>query len=245
MATRAGHLNMNPSAPTRRPTLPPAYRREPEGENLPSHPPPKYESIFGSAATQANPHPARPARETIFQRTQAFQVDTAAQNSSPPRLSEFVPFCSTKDRFGSCRPLRMRNAGSVEDLEVRGCGCHARMHTHQGGALQWRYAGRGERKVAGASSLLVLDLITTGASAGEERRKPVAYLVRSSPLRSGGDNDWRLLVDLRGWLATKKEAQQMEVLITASCLALLKKDVDRRRTLQITVMKDDVASSHQ
>ncbi|PFH62056.1 hypothetical protein XA68_15264 [Ophiocordyceps unilateralis] len=213
--------------------------------NIPSHPPPKYESIFGPAAHPTRPaaaaaHPTRPSHAaTIFQRTHAFQVDTTARDPPPPRLSEFVPFCSTKDRFGSCQPLRMRHAGAVDDLEVRGCGCHARMHTERGGALQWRYAGRAERKVAGASGLLVLDLITTGVGAGEERRRPVAYLMRSSQLRSNGTgapaagNDWRLLIDLRGWLATKKEAQQMEVLITASCLALLKKEVDRRHRRRV------------
>ncbi|PHH73068.1 hypothetical protein CDD80_4073 [Ophiocordyceps camponoti-rufipedis] len=234
-------VEVSPSA--LRPSLPPAYRREPEGEIIPSHPPPQYESICGQRPAVARP--ARPAQAaTIFQRTHAFQVDTTASDP-PPRLSEFVPFCSTKDRFGSCRPLRMRHADAVGDVEVRGCGCHARMQTEHGGTLQWRYAGDAEKKLSGASGLLVLDLITTGAVTGQDKRRTVAYLMRSSQLRprgkgaSAAGSDWRLLVDLRGWQATKKEAQQMEVLVTASCLALLKKDVDERRNLQITVMKND------
>lgn len=173
---------------------------------MPSYPPPQYESIFGQGPVAARP--ARPAQaSTIFQRTHAFQVDTTASDP-PQRLSEFVPFCSTKDRFGSCRPLRMRHADAVGDVEVRGCGCHARMKTEHGGTLQWRHAGDAEKKLSGASGLLVLDLITTGAVTGQDKRRTVAY------------SDWRLLVDLRGWQATKKEAQQMEVLVTASCLSL-------------------------
>jgi hypothetical protein len=109
------------------------------------------------------------------------------------------------------------------------------------GTFQWRYAGREERKAAGADNLLVLDRITKVALEGgrqEERRTPVARLVRNAEVRSKGTrvttagNGGRLMMNLREWEGTKGEVEQMEVLVVASCLVMLKKEIDRRRMHQ-------------
>ncbi|KJZ69440.1 hypothetical protein HIM_11169 [Hirsutella minnesotensis 3608] len=160
------------------------------------------------------------------------------------------PVSSTAYRFGPNRPPKISLLGDVacdETLEVRGTGCHTRAQDIRTpfGAFQWRYASRAERKAVGASSLLVLNRITTVAVAGgkhEESRRPVARLVRNEALRTEGTgsstagNGGRLLMDLRAWTDTKRESRQMEVFVIASCIAMLKKEVDRRRLHQFIII---------
>ncbi|KAM4059973.1 hypothetical protein HRG_002409 [Hirsutella rhossiliensis] len=162
-----------------------------------------------------------------------------------------MPVCNTAYRFGPYRPPKIRLLGDVahdQDFEVHDKACHTRaqvIRTHLG-TFRWRYASRAECKAIGASSLLVLDLITTVAAAGGakqgERRRAVAQLVRNETLRTQGTggttagNGGRLLVDLRNWVDSKGEAQQMEVLVIASCITMLKKEVDRRRMHQLIVI---------
>ncbi|KAF4510815.1 hypothetical protein G6O67_002678 [Ophiocordyceps sinensis] len=158
-----------------------------------------------------------------------------------------APVCSTTYRFGPYRPPKMRLLGDVtreEDFEVRGRGCHTRaqnIRTHLG-TFQWRYASRSERKAVGASSLLVLDLMATAAAAGGkqgESRTAVAHLVRNEAFRTRdtgvttAGNGGRLSMDLRNWVDAKGETQQVQVLAIASCITMLKKEVDRRRMHQL------------
>ncbi|PHH90176.1 hypothetical protein CDD83_4335 [Cordyceps sp. RAO-2017] len=161
-----------------------------------------------------------------------------------------LPVCSTTYCFRPNRPPTIRLMGDIareEDFTINGQGYHTRaqnMRTHLGD-FQWRYASRAERKAAGASSLLVLDSVTKVAGIGgkrERRRRAVAHLVRNEQLRSQGTrgctagNGGRLLMDLTGLSDAKGEPQQMEVLIIASCICMLKKEVDRRRVHQFILM---------
>lgn len=113
------------------------------------------------------------------------------------------------------------------------------------GTFQWRYAGRKERKAAQADNLMVLDRIVKVALEGgkqEEKRIPVARLVRNAEVRSKetrittAGNGGRLMMNLMEWEGTKGDAEQMEVLVVASCLVMLKKEVDRRRMHQAIAM---------
>ncbi|KAL3960055.1 hypothetical protein ACCO45_005172 [Purpureocillium lilacinum] len=158
--------------------------------------------------------------------------------------------CSTTYRFGPNRPPRIELLGDVacdEVYEVHNWGCHTRaqdMRTHLG-TFQWRYASRAERKAAGANSLLVLDLVTTVALAGATRRRSGGGASRSwcatrscarGTRGSTAGNGGRLTMDLRGWSDTKGAAHQMEVFVVASCITMLKKEVDRRRMHQMIVI---------
>ncbi|KAM0257836.1 hypothetical protein ACHAQJ_004140 [Trichoderma viride] len=160
--------------------------------------------------------------------------------------SENDPICRTTYRFGPGRPPKLELCGLMayeEEFEVAGKGFTTRaqvFRTHLG-TFQWRYAGREERKAAGAGNLMVLDRITMVALEGgkqEEKKTPVARLVRNAEVRSQGTrattagNGGRLMVDLREWEGTKGEVEQMEVLVVASCLVMLKKEIDRRRMQQ-------------
>lgn len=160
------------------------------------------------------------------------------------------PLCSTTYRFGPNRPPKVHLTGEVacgEAFEVHSKGCHTRAQNIRTrlGTFQWRYASRAERKAIGANSLVVLDVVTTVALAGgkqEERRRRVAQLVRNEKLRTEGTrastagNGGRLMMDLRDWADTKGEVQQMEVFVIASCITMLKKEVDRRRMHQMIVI---------
>ncbi|PTB67360.1 hypothetical protein BBK36DRAFT_1116360 [Trichoderma citrinoviride] len=143
-----------------------------------------------------------------------------------------------------------------EEIQVVNKGLATRaqvFRTQHLGTFEWRYAGRGERKKAAAAgggggggaddSLLVLDRIVMVASEGglgqqEERRVPVARFVRNEEVRTRGTkattagNGGRLMVDLREWEGVKGEMERVEVLVVASCLVMLKKEVDRRRMQQ-------------
>ncbi|KAL6855196.1 hypothetical protein ACO1O0_006334 [Amphichorda felina] len=179
-----------------------------------------------------------------------------------------APVCATTYRFGPGRPPRIRLLGpdadvgcSDEEFEVVGRGRTTRavsVRTHLG-TFQWRYANKAERKAAGADSLLVLERVTTVARAGtsssisssktEEQRRRVAQLVRSDEFRTAGTgrstagNGGRLMMDLREWAEgdCKGEARQMEVFVVASCIVMLKKEVDRRRLHQAIVIAGAVS----
>ena len=43
-------------------------------------------------------------------------------------------------------------------------------------------------------------------------------------------------MDLRAWTDSKGEVQQMQVFVIASCITMLKKEVDRRRMHQVMAM---------
>jgi hypothetical protein len=140
-------------------------------------------------------------------------------------------------------------ASGEEEFEIVGRGCATRavsIRTHLG-TFQWRYANKAERKAAGADSLVVMERITTVAHQGgraEEQYRRVAQLVRNSDYRSSGTgrstagNGGRLMMDLREWSSGdgKDEARQLEIIVVASCIAMLKKEIDRRRLHQAMVI---------
>jgi hypothetical protein len=119
------------------------------------------------------------------------------------------------------------------------------MRTHLG-TFGWRYATRRERAAVGASSLLIMEKVVAVAQAGssksEEHRTPVARFVRSDELRSPGSsrttagNGGRLQLDLRAWADAKDEKEEMVLIAVASCICMLKKEVDRRRMHQMIVL---------
>lgn len=141
----------------------------------------------------------------------------------------------------------------TEAIHVTSDGYHTRSQTMRTplGTFRWRYGTRTERREAtpSATSLLVLEQITTfslpgGKKREEERRRRVAQLVRSDETRTEGStrhtagNGGRLDVDLGEWLreGRKGEVEEMETLVVASCLVMLKKEVDRRRLHQAIVL---------
>jgi len=116
------------------------------------------------------------------------------------------------------------------------------------GTFEWRYAGRKERRGMGvdSGSVLVFErVVRVAVSGGKEEvlRTGVARLVRSEETRAVGSspssagNGGRLLVDLGVWdEAAKMEREMALVMVVTTCLAMLKKEIDRRRAQQMAVM---------
>lgn len=157
--------------------------------------------------------------------------------------SQEAPLCNTFYRFGPGKHPKLQLCRYGEDFEVVPKGHLTRSQVMRTplGTFEWRYAKKMERRAGNASSLLVLDRVTNVALDGgkqEERRHQVAKLVRNAEYRTGGSdrttagNGGRLLMDLREWEDRKSDVDQMEVLVVASCLMMLKKEVDRRRVHQ-------------
>jgi hypothetical protein len=172
------------------------------------------------------------------------------------------PVCSTSYRFGPGRPPKISllapdanvtNLGKDEvpvgneEFEVIGNGCMTRavtIRTHLG-TFSWRYASKAERREFSADSLLVLDHVTNIALEGgktEKKTRRVAQLVRNSEFRTKGSgrstagNGGRLMMDTRDWADRKDEAHQLETFIVASCIVMLKREMDRRRVHQAMVI---------
>jgi hypothetical protein len=102
------------------------------------------------------------------------------------------------------------------------------------GTFEWRYAGRKE-KDEGVNRLLVLERVDN--EEGRERVR-VAQLVRGEETRSPGStsssagNGGRLemcLDDGEGQLVDEQT-------VVSTCLVMLKKEVDRRRAMQIVMI---------
>jgi hypothetical protein len=111
------------------------------------------------------------------------------------------------------------------------------------GTFEWRHATRAEKRAVGADSLLLLEHVTPVALEGggrkkEEVRRRIAQFVRSAEFRTHGSgrstagNGGRLMMDLRAWADGKDEAQRVEVFAVASCIVMLKREMDRRRGQQ-------------
>lgn len=171
------------------------------------------------------------------------------------------PVCSTTYRFGPGRPPKIRlltldtditslsdePPAGVEEFEVQGRGYMTRavsIRTHLG-TFEWRYAGKAERREVDANSLLVLEQVTQIALEGgktEKKRRRVAQLVRNSEYRTRGSgwstagNGGRLMMDTSEWSDRKGESQQIEAFIIASCIVMLKREMDRRRVHQAMML---------
>lgn len=170
-----------------------------------------------------------------------------------------APLCTTTYRFGLGKPPKIRLCGNqnpqeyTEEIEISCKGVLTRsvvMRTHLG-TFEWRYSSRAERRAAQTSigeevdCLLILDQVMKVAVEGgkqEERRRKVGQFVRSGGLRTEGSrrssagNGGRLMLDLREWVDKKDEVVDMELLAVASCVSMMKKEVDRRRMHQTMVI---------
>lgn len=103
------------------------------------------------------------------------------------------------------------------------------------GRFQWRYGSKSERAQYAADNLLILEKV---GGDGVERVK-VAHLVRNHALRTPGTkhlaagNGGRLQMHLVG---EKGHEIIDEVTVVVTCLVMLKKEIDRLRTIQIASM---------
>ncbi|KAH7156801.1 hypothetical protein EDB81DRAFT_400422 [Dactylonectria macrodidyma] len=209
------------------------------------------------------PLPPRPDPIYVFGVTPTGELDEAEYVSVRPTRGSGscflaragdpaqTPICTTTYRFGPNRPPKIQfleDSGSEEIVfECKGNFTRATAMRTPLGTFEWRYSTRAERRAAGpdVDSLLILDRTTTVSLAGggsEVRRRKVGQLVRSGGLRTEGTrrstagNGGRLMLDLRDWADRKAEAGQMELLAVASCVSMLKKEVDRRRLHQTMIM---------
>jgi hypothetical protein len=174
-------------------------------------------------------------------------VDDAAQ----------TPLCTTTYRFGPMNvpKIRLLNDPNVsatdaaeggEDiaLDCKNAFSRAIVMRTPYGSFEWRYSTRAERRAVGpeVDSLLILEQKTTVALSGgkkETRRYRVGQFARGGgglrtegTKRSTAGNGGRLMLDLRGWADRKDEMEQVELLVVASCVSMLKKEIDRRRFQQ-------------
>lgn len=102
------------------------------------------------------------------------------------------------------------------------------------GKFEWRYCGKKERGTVGEkiNNVLVLEKIV------DEKRVRVAQLIRSEETRTPGTkssyagNGGRLEMCVGG----EEGLLVDEVTVVATCLVMMKKEIDRLRTVQIMVM---------
>ena len=128
--------------------------------------------------------------------------------------------------------------GEGEEFEVLGKSLVSRSTVFEcrGVRFEWRYVGRKERS-EGVSSLLVLEKV-------EGERVRVAQLVRGEGTRSPGSsgssagNGGRLEVCLDCLDGEVKGEGKVidEKMVVSTCLVMLKKEVDRRRALQVAMI---------
>jgi hypothetical protein len=114
------------------------------------------------------------------------------------------------------------------------------------GRFEWRYAGRTEKAIVGGGvhSLLVLDKLSLRAEGGEERVR-VAQFIRGEGTRTPGSrrntagNGGRLEMCLRSEAEDGEEGEIMvdELTVVMTCMVMMKKEIDRLRTVQMLVTK--------
>jgi len=167
------------------------------------------------------------------------------------------PLMATVYRWGPGRNPRMRilppsSSLTVEqavegidgdEFEVSGTNVFSRtkrMVTPYG-AFAWRYGNRREREAAGAPhSLLILDKLDQEAGSEGVR---VAQLVRNDEFRTPGTNKrtggngGRLQISWQAWNGEGKvKSKELEAFVVASCICMLKKEVDRMKDNQVVVV---------
>ncbi|KAI1340122.1 hypothetical protein F5Y15DRAFT_415541 [Xylariaceae sp. FL0016] len=154
--------------------------------------------------------------------------------------------------------------GEAESLELTAKSILSRAvdFTTSQGRFRWRYAGSRERRAAGADDLLLLEMTGTAPEPLGSRPRPgpgpgpgsgpdagpiaatatrvVAQLIRNDTFRSPGSsrssagNGGRLRLDVG--MFNEKARERAQVLVVTTALAMLKKEVDRRRAQQVAVM---------
>ena len=153
-------------------------------------------------------------------------------------------FSSTAYHFGPGKNPVVRingEGGEGEEFEILGKSLVSRSMVFEcrWGRFEWRYAARKERG-EGVSSLLVLEKVESGESFR------VAQLVRGEGTRSPGSsgssagNGGRLELCLN---AVEGEGKVIdEPTVVSTCLIMLKKEVDRRRALQVAMISIAVSA---
>ncbi|KAF0328082.1 hypothetical protein GQ607_004562 [Colletotrichum asianum] len=169
-----------------------------------------------------------------------------------------MPVCTTLYRFGPGKPPVFRLQKICEedsDLQIRSKSMTSRTQILKTphGTFRWRYASRKERAaVEGAETLLICELVQQAIPVSgmktEEKASRVAQLVRGEKTRTPGTgrstagNGGRLMMDLFRWTDLKDGSKDtVECLIVASCICMLKKEVDRRRMHQLIAVGAGVA----
>lgn len=118
------------------------------------------------------------------------------------------------------------------------------------GKFEWRYAKRSERKDIQADSLIVCDrldsphAVAASSSSKKAARVRIAHFIRNSEYRTQGTSRWhggnggRLMIDLGDWSVQEKSsvAEEVESLILASCLLMLKRETDAQKNNQMAVL---------
>ncbi|KAL2109904.1 hypothetical protein VUR80DRAFT_1872 [Thermomyces stellatus] len=169
--------------------------------------------------------------------------------------------CTTTYRFGPGNPpvigLLADGPPSYEDegprgeevvIESLGPLTRAQVLRSRLGTFRWRYASSEERKAQGQDSVIILEKLTAASTPHTSKKEEVAteigLFARGHGTRTPGTtkhtagNGGLLLLNLAEWRGEKKDGEEEEVraLIVASCLSMLKKEIDRRRALQMAVI---------
>jgi hypothetical protein len=109
--------------------------------------------------------------------------------------------------------------------------------TPEGSTFEWRYARKSDE---GAKRAKLLVLEKKEGVSGKRRR--IAQLVRNEQTRPQGTS--KTTAGNGGELVLDRNASDEldEALVVATCLLMLKKEIDRRRTLQTMVILSAVSS---
>ncbi|KAF7556332.1 hypothetical protein G7Z17_g1497 [Cylindrodendrum hubeiense] len=157
----------------------------------------------------------------------------------PPNTSISVEEAINTDQDKvECELVEVRNRSIISRTQ--------RMETSFG-TFEWRYGSRTERRDAyDAASLMIMERTDPVSSAGgKSDKKPVrvAQLVRNDEFRTPGTikymggNGGRLMMNLDMWLDEKKaSAKDVEAFVVASCICMLKREADRFRDNQISIV---------
>ncbi|KAI1825711.1 hypothetical protein F4861DRAFT_537733 [Xylaria intraflava] len=191
------------------------------------------------------------------------QNEDAAGNDNLPIRTRPTPVVRLADPTRDARPEN--RDGDVFEITGRSLFSRAVDFRVPGlGAFGWRYGNAGERVWAGADSLLVCEVFppeegennnssnnnshpgrksgrgTGNKEPGRGIPRRIAQLVRNETLRSPGSarasagNGGRLVLDLRGF--AEKDRLRCEWLVVGTAVAMLKREADRRRALQVAVL---------
>ncbi|OIW27363.1 hypothetical protein CONLIGDRAFT_426271 [Coniochaeta ligniaria NRRL 30616] len=221
----------------------PIFDVNPDDNSLP--PEPRYVSVRpgrGSGSSYLIPGSSPSSAKPLSTTTYRFGP------GKPPAVSLFLPSQSRDAEGGEEEAWDSFSILSTSLLSRA-----QRLHHTRLGTFEWRYASRSERKAMKANSVLVLEKIVKVAIAGgkeEEVRRAVALFVRSEETRTPGSsassagNGGRLMVDLGAWEEGEKvEREMVVVLVVTTAIAMLKKEVDRRRAQQIAIMASGAGGS--
>lgn len=167
-----------------------------------------------------------------------------------------TPLNATVYRWGPGRSPRIRilphhSSASVEEainsenlecdvfeVQSRSIVSRSRSIATSFGTFQWRYGSRSEKQETfDASSLLILEKIDGLSAKGSKKQGiRVAQFIRNDEFRTPGTNKYmagnggRLMLDLRAWTGEKEaDTVKVEAFIIASCICMLKREVDRMR----------------